>query len=163
MGTPVIAAVQGYALGAGAEMAVSADFLVVVYDAQLGFPEASFGTFVGGGVSQRLPRLVGLRRATELLLLGRRFTGRQALDWGLAYVAVEADTLRSTADELARELAGKAPLSVAAMKTALVSDAPLDEVFHDEADTLLEIMKSADWAEGVATFAARRPPVFRGM
>jgi enoyl-CoA hydratase len=80
MGTPVVAAVRGYALGAGAEMAVSADFLVIASDAQMGFPEISIGTFVGGGVTHRLPRLVGLRKAAELR--PRELSGMACQDGG---------------------------------------------------------------------------------
>jgi enoyl-CoA hydratase/carnithine racemase len=162
MDTPVVAAVNGYALGAGAEMAVSADFLVIAEDAQMGFPEISIGTFIGGGVSHRLPRLVGLRRATEMLLLGERFTGRQAYDWGLAHSAVPAATLLDAAHALAESLAAKAPLSLARMKAALRRNDPLDVVLKTEPQELLELMATRDWAEGVAAFAERRAPVFEG-
>ena len=159
---PVIAAVQGYALGAGAEMATSADFLVMTEDAQMGFPEISIGTYVGGGVTRRLPRLIGLRRATELLMLGERFTGRDAVAWGLAYAAVPADDLDAAVAQLADRLAAKAPVSMARLKAALQSDAPLDEVLRAEAADLLEIMRTADWAEGVKAFRERRAPSFTG-
>jgi enoyl-CoA hydratase len=160
--TPVIAAVHGYALGAGAEIAISADFVIMTQDAQMGFPEVSIGTYVGGGVTRRLPRLIGLRRATELLMLGERFTGQQAADWGLAYQAVPAATLDTAVAELAEQLVAKAPLSVARLKAALCSDAPFDEVLRTEAGDLLSIMGSADWAEGVAAFRERRTPSFEG-
>ncbi|MFB8281018.1 enoyl-CoA hydratase/isomerase family protein [Nocardia colli] len=163
MNTPVIAAVNGYALGAGAEMAVSADFLVIAENAQMGFPEIGIGTFVGGGVTNRLPRLVGLRRATDLLILGEPFTGRQALYWGLAHSAVPAPSLIETANTLADTLAAKAPLSLARMKAALRRDDPLDVVFETEPQELLELMTTQDWAEGVAAFAERRTPIFKGM
>jgi enoyl-CoA hydratase len=162
MATPVVAAVNGYALGAGAEMAVSADFLVITEDAQMGFPEVGIGTFVGGGVTNRLPRLVGLRRATDMLMLGERFTGRQALDWGLAHSAVPADSLIDSAHNLADALAAKAPLSLARMKAALLRNDPLDVVLETEPQELLELMATQDWAEGVAAFAERRTPLFTG-
>lgn len=162
MGTPVVAAVRGYALGAGAEMAVSADFLVIAADAQMGFPEVSIGTFVGGGVTYRLPRMVGLRRAAELLILGERFTGEQAVDWGLAHAAVPSDRLDQAADELAATLATKAPISLARMKAALVGATRLDVALRDEAADLLAVMQTEDWAEGVRAFADRRTPVFQG-
>lgn len=160
--TPVVAAVHGYALGAGAELAVSSDFLVVAEDARMGFPEVGIGTFVGGGITHRLPRLVGLRRATDLLMLGERFTGTQALDWGLAHTAVPGATLRDTAMELADRLAGQAPLSLARMKAALYRADPVDTAFRTEPRDLLALMETEDWAEGVAAFAERRAPVFRG-
>jgi len=159
---PVVAAVHGYALGAGAEIATSADFLVMAEDAQMGFPEASIGTYVGGGVTRRLPRLVGLRRATELLMLGERFSGKDAASWGLAFVAVPADALAAAASDLAERLATKAPLSIARLKSALSSEASMDEVLRTEAADLLAIMRTADWAEGVAAFRERRKPSFKG-
>jgi len=162
MGTPVVAAVQGYALGAGAELATSADFLVIAEDARIGFPEVSIGTFVGGGVTHRRPRLVGLRRATDLLILGERCTGAQAADWGLAHSAVPAEGLPAAAGELAEALAAKAPLSLARMKAALRADEPLRTALRSEARDLLAVMGTEDWAEGVAAFAQRRSPVFQG-
>jgi enoyl-CoA hydratase/carnithine racemase len=162
MSTPVVAAVNGYALGAGAEMAASADFLVAAEDAILGFPEVNVGSFVGGGITQRLPQLIGLRKATELVLLGERFSGKQALEWGLAYAAVPANQLLETSLSLAQTLAAKAPLSLAQLKTALRQSLNLDETLEMEADVLLTIMNSQDWSEGVAAFAQRRSPVFSG-
>ena len=159
---PVVAAVHGYALGAGAEIATSADFLVMAEDAQMGFPEVSIGTYVGGGVTRRLPRLVGLRRATELLMLGERFSGKDAVSWGLAFLAVPADALAAAVSDLAQRLAAKAPLSIARLKAALLSEAPFDEVLRSEAADLLAIMRTSDWAEGVAAFRDRRTPTFTG-
>ena len=147
MGTPVVAAVRGYALGAGAQM---------------GFPEVSIGTFVGGGVTHRLPRLAGLRKATELLILGERFTGAQAAEWGLAYAAVDPDRLDEAAGELAAALVAKAPISLARMKRALLGAESLDAALRREAADLLAVMRTEDWAEGVRAFADRRTPVFNG-
>jgi enoyl-CoA hydratase len=162
MSTPVLAAINGYALGAGAEMALSADFVVTDEEAILGFPEVKIGSFVGGGITQRLPQLVGLRKATELLMLGERFSGRQAFEWGLAYTAVHANQLLDTSMALAQTLADKAPLSLGRLKGALQPGLTLDEALEMEADVLLTIMNSNDWAEGVAAFAKRRSPVFSG-
>jgi enoyl-CoA hydratase/carnithine racemase len=170
MGTPVVAAVHGYALGAGAEIAVSADFLVMDASAQIGFPELSIGTFVGGAVTHRLPRLVGLRRATDLLFLGERLAGARAVDWGLAYAAVPDQAVfqppgtrcLAAAQDLARQLADKAPISMEIMKASLRRNPSYEDALKAEADALLEVMKTADWAEGVAAFAERRSPVFTG-
>ncbi|GAB2689321.1 enoyl-CoA hydratase/isomerase family protein [Nocardia thraciensis] len=163
MSTPVVAAVNGYALGAGAELAVSADFLVIADDARMGFPEVSIGTFVGGGVTHRLPRLVGLRRATDLLILGERCTGAQAYDWGLAHSSVPARDLVNSAAALADSIAAKAPLALARMKAALRRDDPLEVALESEPWDLLALMETEDWAEGVAAFSERRDPVFRGQ
>lgn len=161
MATPVVAAVHGYAFGAGAEMAVSADFLVMAEDAVLCFPEVGLGTFVGGGVTHRLPRLVGLRRATDLLLLGERLTGAAAAEWGLGR-AVPAAELTETTNDIAGRLATKAPLSVAMMKTALEGVDSLTDALDAEGRNLVHAMKTRDWAEGVTAFAERRDPQFIG-
>jgi enoyl-CoA hydratase len=162
MSTPVVAAVNGHAFGAGAEMAVSADFLIAAEEAILAFPEVNLGGFVGGGITQRLPQLIGLRKATELLLLGERFCGKQAFEWGLAYAAVPANQLLDTSISLAQTLAAKAPLSFAQLKTALRQGLNLDETLEMETEVLLTIMNSKDWDEGVAAFAQRRSPMFSG-
>ncbi len=162
MGTPVIAAVHGYMLGAGAELAVAADFLVMTDDARARFPEISIGTFVGGGVTHRLPRLVGLRRATDLLVLGDWFTGAQAYEWGLACAAVPATELSATVNDLAEQVSAKAPLSLAAMKAGLAPQRGLDQALRYESKALESIMRTSDWREGVAAFSERRAPAFHG-
>lgn len=163
IGKPVIAAVHGYAIGAGAEIAVSADFLLIAAGARLRFPEVSIGTFIGGGVSERLPRIVGLRRATALLMSGDWFTGAEAEAWGLANAAPVGDELlREAVDSLAASLAAKAPLSVRALKRRLTDKQVLQRALDAEAEALLSVMQSSDWAEGVAAFAEKREPNFTG-
>ncbi len=162
MKLPVIAQVHGYALGGGAEIATSADFLVMAQDARIGFPEAAIGTYVGGGVTQRLPRLVGMRKACELLFLGRQMTGAEAADCGLASSACPAEDLQETVQQLAGGLCANAPLSIARIKSALNQSGAHGDVFRSEARDLLEIMRTADWQEGVRAFAERRPAEFVG-
>jgi enoyl-CoA hydratase len=158
MPVPVVVAVQGHAIGAGAELALSGDVVVVAEDLQLAFPEVALGTFVGGGVSQRLPLLAGQMRARELLLLGRRLTGTEAVAWGLATEAVPADALQDRARTLAEQLAELPPGSVQAMKAALgrAGDLSLDEALVFEAETLLACMRTDDWSAGVQAFGASR-------
>ncbi|MQA76644.1 MAG: hypothetical protein GEU88_20450, partial [Solirubrobacterales bacterium] len=152
MGTPVIAQVHGYALGGGAEIATSADFLVVAQDAQIGFPEVKIGTYLGGGVTHRLPRLIGLRRATRLLLLGEQIDGAEALAAGLAHAAPSQEDLAATTTELVEQLSRNAPQSISRIKAALATNRSLEETFASEAADLLAIMETQDWAEGVAAF-----------
>lgn len=159
---PVIAAVNGYALGAGAEIATSADFVVMADDARIGFPEVGLGTYVGGGVTYRLPRLVGLRRAHELLTLGVWLTGPEAQQIGLAVTSAPRDRFADAVQELALKVASKAPISASRLKAALTDPRALDEALAREEQDILSIMQTADWAEGVASFAERRPPVFVG-
>jgi len=162
IGTPVVAAVHGYAIGAGAELAVAADFLVAAEDAVFSFPELHLGTYVGGGVTVRLPQLVGLARARELLFTGRRFTGAEAAAWGLAHRAVPAGELAAATVELTERLAAAAPVPTALMKAHLNHDAALAAALEAEVEALVRCMGTADWAEGVAAFAQRRPPAFGG-
>jgi enoyl-CoA hydratase len=154
MPIPVLVAAQGHAIGAGAEMALSADVLVCAEDLRLAFPEVGLGTFVGGGASQRLPLLVGPMRAKQLLLLGRRLSGAEAVAWGLATEAVPADRLQARARELAEQLADLPSLSVGLVKRALgqAGRLSLDEALVHEAEGLLACMGSDDWSAGVHAF-----------
>lgn len=161
---PVIAAVNGYALGAGAEISVSSDFIVMKESAQIGFPEVSIGTFVGGGVSQILPRLVGLARARELILTGRRIGGREAERIGLAIKAIPDDAFDEGVKDFARTIAGKAPLSMALAKEHLNGGGSrsYESALITELEGLRACMTTEDWKEGIAAFADKRAPVFKG-
>lgn len=162
MKAPVIAEVHGYAIGGGAEIATSADFLIISEDAQLGFPEVAIGTYVGGGVTMRLPALIGLRNAASLLLLGDRITGAQCLEIGLATEAPPAHQLKERTAALVERIVRNAPLPMARLKAAINAPRSPDQVFLTEAEDLLAIMETRDWAEGVAAFAERRSPRFEG-
>jgi enoyl-CoA hydratase len=156
MPKPVVAAVQGHAIGAGAELALSADVVVCADDAQVRLPEVALGTFVGGGVSQRLPLLVGQLRAKQLLLLGRPLSGAEAADWGLATEAVPPAELEARATALARELADLPVHPVRLAKEALnrAGALTLDEALVYEAEGLLACMGGEAWHAGVEQFAA---------
>ncbi|ESY84738.1 crotonase [Mesorhizobium sp. LNHC220B00] len=162
MKTPVIAQVHGYAVGGGAEIATSADFLIISEDAQLGFPEVAIGTYVGGGVTVRLPSLIGLRNAASLLLLGNRITGAKCLEIGLATEAPAADQLVERTTALVERLVKNAPLPMARLKAAINFPKSPESLFRAEAEDVLAIMETKDWAEGVAAFAERRSPKFEG-
>ena len=161
---PVVAAVNGHAVGAGLELALSADFLVVAEEARLRFPEAALGTFVGGGVSWTLPRRVGLARARELLLLAHFFTPAEAREMGLATRVLPSSQVLNAALELAGTLAARAPRSLALLKELLRDGvhAHPDTLMDREAHALLECMGTRDWAEGVQAFAEKREPHFTG-
>ncbi|MBB3232613.1 enoyl-CoA hydratase/isomerase family protein [Halomonas stenophila] len=161
---PVIAAVNGYALGAGAEMAVSCDFILMAQDAQIGFPETSIGTCVGGGVSKLLPQLVGLNMARQLLFTGRRIDGEEATRIGLATSHWTDDALLGEAHRLADQLAKQAPVSIAMLKRLVNqgSDTGLDSQLQQELDAVFTCSTTADWQEGVDAFAEKRAPQFKG-
>ncbi len=162
---PVIAAVHGAAVGAGLELALSCDFMVVETTARLRLPEVGLGTFVGGGIVRELPRLVGLARARELLLLGDFFTGSYAADIGLCYRAVPSADLLPNARSLAERLAAQAPIPLNWMRKLLrKSDRlSLKKAMRAETRALDECMASDDWKEGLRALNEKRPPNFRGQ
>jgi enoyl-CoA hydratase len=159
---PVIAGVHGFALAGGLELALVADLVVVDEGARLGDQHANFGLVAGGGGSQRLPRLIGARRAKELMLLGGWLTARQALEWGLVNRVAPAGKLMETVDALAAELARKSGSANRTVK-ALVNralDVDLGSGLLLERELAGAHMRSADAAEGLRAFAEKRPPVF---
>lgn len=162
---PVVAAINGYALGAGAEMACSCDFVIMADSAQIGFPEVSIGTCVGGGVTQFLPRLVGLAKARELIFLGTRIDGAEALAIGLATRSVATENLQDEAEAFIAELATKAPISMQFVKKLLnnASYADLDAQLQHELDGVFTCTTTQDWQEGVDAFAEKRSPEFKGL
>lgn len=161
---PVVAKVHGYAIGAGAELALSADFVLAAEDAEIRFPEVSIGTYVGGGVTYTLAARVGRARAKELVLSGASLTGEQAADEGLATSAHPAGTLDDAVDDLASDLAGNAPIPMAFAKEHFgrVAPATRDDALTAEAEALLACMATDDWQEGVDAFAEDRDPSFEG-
>jgi enoyl-CoA hydratase len=161
---PVVAAVNGHAVGAGLELALSADYVVVATEAKLRFPEIALGTFVGGGTIYTLPQRVGLLRAKELLLLAEFFTPADAVQMGLASEAVPAADVLPRALEVAGRLARRAPVSVRLAKRLLnaARTEPADRLLRLEASALLTCMQTRDWREGVDAFAERRDPEFTG-
>lgn len=160
---PVIAAVNGFALGAGAEMSCSADFILMKESAQIGFPEISIGTHVGGSVTEILPRLVGLAKARELIFTGRRIGGAEAANIGLATRVFSDAEFDAAVAEFADEIGSKAPYSLRFAKEHL-NDAKRDYSARlvTELDALRTCMLTEDWQEGIDAFAEKRVPVFRG-
>ena len=162
---PAIAAIEGYALGGGLEMAMCCDLRVVSETAQLGQPEVLRGILAGGGGTQRLPRLVGPARAKDLLFTGRHISGTTALDWGLANrVAAPGDAL-PTALRLARRLAtSSAPLVLQEIKAVIDAGmaVPLDAALDLERDRAAFLRTTDDAREGIDAFLERRRPDFRG-
>ena len=133
---PVIAAVHGYALGAGCEFALGCDLVVAAEDAQFGFPEVSVGLSVTGGISRLLPLLAGPVRAKELLLLGERFGAARALDWGLVNRVAAAGGHEQAAAEIAARLRDQPARALALAKQALDrgAESALEEAMATEAD-----------------------------
>jgi len=161
---PVIVAVNGPARGAGTEMALNGDFLLMADTATIGFPEIGLATFVGGGVTSHLPGVVGMMKAKELIYTGKILNGPEAVELGLALRSVPVGQLMSEALALAKELAEKAPISIGFAKK-LIQQAPhrdLETVLLAESEAILACMNTEDWHEGIASFAEKRKPRFRG-
>jgi enoyl-CoA hydratase len=161
---PVVAAVNGYALGAGAELAIASDFLVMAEGAHIGLPEISIGNFLGGGVTWLLPRLVGLAKARELVFLGERIKGQEAVRIGLANRCFADEGFLDAAREFAQRLATKAPFSMQLAKEQLnfAAESTLDAALRAELEGMVFVGMTKDWQEGVDAFAEKRTPVFKG-
>ncbi|MFB9984888.1 enoyl-CoA hydratase/isomerase family protein, partial [Mesorhizobium kowhaii] len=159
-----IAAVNGYALGAGAEMALACDFIVMAASARIGFPEIGLGAFLGGGVTNILPRLVGLAKARELIFLGRQIDGGEAVRIGLASRCIPDEEFVEGIRTLASELSKKAPFSMQLAKEQLASAAhgTFDSALTAELEGMMFCSTTRDWQEGVDAFAEKRSPIFRG-
>lgn len=159
---PVIAGVHGLALAGGLELVLVADLVVADEAARLGDQHANFGLVAGGGGSQRLPRLIGARRAKELMLLGGWLTAAEALAWGLVNRVAPAGTVTAVVEEIAATLAAGSASANRTVK-ALVNrafDAELGEGLALERRLVALHMRSADAAEGLRAFAEKRKPVF---
>ena len=164
MGTPVVAAVNGHAIGAGLELALSADLAVVAEQAKLRLPEIALGTFLGGGVVYTLAERVGVLKARELVYLGDFFSGAEAARMGVVNRAVPADEVLPAARALAARLARRAPIPLARAKRLIgpAGTLPRERALERERAALEEVFRTDDWAEGVAAFREGRAPKYRG-
>ena len=161
---PTIAAINGYALGGGLELALACDIRIAAEDARLGLPEVTRGTLPGNGGTQRLPRLVGTASALELILTGEQISGTDAERIGLVNRAVPGDELLGRAQELASRIAANAPLALRFAKLAVLAarDATLEQGLALETELSVLMLHSEDRAEGIQAFREKRPPIWRG-
>ncbi len=162
---PVLAAINGYALGGGCELAMACDIRVAADSARLGLTEVNLGIIPGWGGTQRLPRLVGKGRAKWLILTGDMISAQEAFRIGLVDFVVGADKLMETARELAHKIASKAPLAVAWAKRSINVGAETDLVTACayEASQFGLVCGTEDRLEGTSAFLEKRPPQFRGQ
>lgn len=161
---PVIGAINGFALGGGAELALSCDFLIASSQARFGLPEVSLGLLPGFGGTQRLARFVGLPMARELVFSGRQVKADEALRIGLVNSVVEPSALLSKAEEIAREIISRAPLAVQNAKSVINRgyDLGIDEGLLVEREAFSELFRTSDQREGTQAFLEKRPPHFKG-
>jgi len=162
---PIIAAIRGFALGGGLELALACDIRIAGEDSQLGLTEVNLAIIPGGGGTQRLPRLVGRGKALEMILTGARVDAREALRIGLVERVVPATEVLSSAQALARTLAEKAPVALRYAKEAVVKGlgVPLEDGLRLENDLATLLRTTDDRVEGAKAFLEKRKPRFTGQ
>ena len=161
---PVIAKLQGYAFGVGLELALACDFRIAADDVELALPEVKLGMIPGSGGTQRLVRLIGLARAKDAIMRGRRIGAEEALVLGLVTRVVPAAELDTAVDELVAELAELSPLALALAKRVLdlAEESPLHVGLHVEGLAYGLLRSTDDFREGVEAFGEKRNPRFEG-
>jgi enoyl-CoA hydratase/carnithine racemase len=163
---PVIAAINGHALGGGSELVLCCDFRVMVEDgrSRIGQTESALGIIPGAGGTQRLPRLIGRAQATRYLIESTRLSAREAEAVGWVDMAVAPDEFAATVDELAGRMAKAATFAIAMIKDAVRRgyDLPLDEALEVEARNFARASLSDDAAIGILSFLAKQEPEFTG-
>jgi enoyl-CoA hydratase len=161
---PIVAAVRGFALGGGCELAMACDIVVAGEDAVFGQPEVLIGVMPGGGGTQRLPRAVGKALAMDMVLSGRRLDAREAERAGLVSRVVPSGDVLGAALDLAASIAGGPPLAIRTAKQAIrtAQQVPLAEGLELERRAFFGLFGSDDQGEGMAAFVEKRPPRWTG-
>ena len=161
---PVIAAINGYALGGGLEVAMSCDLRIASENAKMGQTEINIGLIPGWGGTQRLTRLVGMTKAKELVFTGRIIDAKTAEQIGIVNMVVPADKFRETVSQFAKDLASKAPVALKVAKALINkgSDIGLESALALEREGFGVVGSSEDLKEGVSAFTEKRKPVFKG-
>ncbi|MCS7188689.1 MAG: enoyl-CoA hydratase-related protein [Bacteroidia bacterium] len=161
---PLIAAVSGYALGGGCELAMLCDIIIASETAQFGQPEIKIGVIPGAGGTQRLTRAIGKSRAMEYILTGRFFTAKQAESWGLVSRVVPVELYLEEALSLASEIASMPPIAVQLAKQAVnkAYELSLEEGLHFERRNFYLLFATADQKEGMHAFMEKRTPQWKG-
>ncbi|MFN3200620.1 MAG: enoyl-CoA hydratase/isomerase family protein [Bradymonadia bacterium] len=162
---PVIAAVNGYCLGGGCELALACDLVYAAENARFGQPEVKLGLMPGFGGTQRLTRRVGAMQAMELVFSGRQIKAPEALRLGLCLAVFSADELMAEVTRVARGIASQGPVAVRASKMAIRQgiEAPLAVANSLEQEAFAVLFDSADTQEGLSAFLEKRPPAFKNQ
>lgn len=161
---PVIALIQGFALGGGLELALACDILIMDVKAQVGLPEVSLSLLPAFGGTQRLSRSVGLYKAKEMIFTGRFYTAQEALDMGLANVVVSG-SLKDEAHKIIEFIKKRSPVAIKKCKELIHKsrDIPLKEGLELEAKEFGQLFNHEDSQEGLKAFVEKRPPQFKGL
>jgi enoyl-CoA hydratase len=161
---PIIAAVNGFALGGGCELAMHADIIIAGENATFGQPEVRVGIMPGAGGTQRLTRAVGKFKAMLICMTGQTFSGREAFEMGLASKVVPDAEVLDAALDIARTIAKMPPLAIRQIKEVMLAgaDAPLETGLMLERKAFQLLFDSADQKEGMRAFMAKRKPTYRG-
>jgi len=159
---PVIALINGYALGGGLELALACHIRIASENARLGLPEINLGIMPGYGGTVRLPRLIGKGKALMLTLTGKHITAEEALKYGIVDLVVPHDKLNETGKQLAEEIASKAPIAISCIIRSVYNSQPtLDDLAH-ETELFVRTMQTQDAREGISAFIEKRKPSFKG-
>ncbi len=161
---PIIASIHGFCLGGGLEVALACDIRIAAEDAQFGLPETGLGIMTGVGGSQRLPRMVGLAQALDMILTGDRIDGKRAREIGLVTRVVPRADLAAETEALAQRLAARPPTAMAFAKEAVraAQDLPLRDGMRLEVDLLTHLLNTEDRLEAARAFREKRKPQFTG-
>lgn len=164
LGKPVIAAINGYALGGGLEIAMACDIRIASEKARVGQPEVNVGLIPGLGGTQRLPRLVGKGIAKELVFTGKMIDAKTAERIGLVNMVVPPERLRSAVEELAKEIMSKSPIAIKLAKELINNSIETDQRIGliQEADAFGILSSTEDFKEGVSAFFEKRKPEYKG-
>ena len=161
---PIVAMINGFAMGGGFEFALCCDMMVTAAEAFLGLPEVGLGIIPGGGGTQNLPRMIGKNKAKELIYTGRKISGQTCFDWGIASRVAPRNELMGVTDELLREITKNAPLALQQAKRSvdLGVDVDLNTGLALEAEAYNRCLYSEDRDEGLKAFNEKRKPNYQG-